>query len=482
MASQSRSSALDRHHVEPKCERDRDLAVVERGVAHGRWQPVGSCEVDGVDEPQRVVGQEVGGSIEALVVDRYDGEAQPVVAQRSDHICPRRRILDQPAEEGQALRQCHGRRAPVGVAGHRVEHDSPGRMVEVSSEHSRAVEGECHRWISAATDLAEDAVQARAHLQRDLHGALRRVAPAGKYEQPPRRQFLQGLVAGGRFERSELSHRPAGDGDHDSFAGAGSANRGCRRVAQLADAQAVHRLATVVAWYRPVVVSEPVTATDYFSKDHPLRGWATGRAVAARRRMFARFAELVPFDHDTTVVDVGVTPDEDLADSNLFEALYPYPHRITATSIEDASHLEQRRPGVTFVRTDGDSLPFADRAFDVAVSWAVVEHVGDREAQRQFVSELVRVSRRFFLTTPNRWFPLELHTFLPFAHWLPRSYHQRILRGVGRDFWAHTENLALLSADDLGGLFPSGVDVHIARHRTLGWTSNLLAHGYSSSA
>jgi SAM-dependent methyltransferase len=220
-------------------------------------------------------------------------------------------------------------------------------------------------------------------------------------------------------------------------------------------------------------------ATDYFSKGHPLRGWATGRALAARERMFATFREVVPFDAETTVIDVGVTPDEELADSNLFEARYPYPANVTAASVEDASHLAQRYPGLTFVRTDGATLPFPDRHFDVAVSWAVLEHVGDRERQRRFVSELVRVSRRFFLTTPNRWFPVELHTFLPLVHWLPQPAHQRVLRALGKDFWASTANLHLLSAGELRALFPPTAEVAVARHRTLGWTSNLLAHGRS---
>ena len=222
---------------------------------------------------------------------------------------------------------------------------------------------------------------------------------------------------------------------------------------------------------------DSAAAIDYFSKGHPLRAWATRRAVRARLRMFDRFVDFVAFDDTTRILDIGITPDEDLADSNLFETCYPYPHRITATSVEDASAIELRHPGVRFVQTDGQTLPFATGEFGVAFSSAVLEHVGGPEQQRRFVAEMVRVGEQFFLTTPNRWFPLELHTFLPLLHWLPRSSHRSVLGLLGLSFWADPSNLHLVSARELRKLFPADVEVDIVRLRTLGWGSNLLAIG-----
>jgi SAM-dependent methyltransferase len=215
---------------------------------------------------------------------------------------------------------------------------------------------------------------------------------------------------------------------------------------------------------------------DYFSKDHPLRRFATERALRARRRMFERFRSVVATGPATSVLDVGVTPDEELADSNFFERWYPYPERITATSIEDAGFLETRYPGLRFVRTDGASLPFGAAEFDVAFSSAVLEHVGGPDAQRAFIAEICRVSRECYLTTPNRWFPLELHTFIPFVHWLPRRWHRGLLRAIGRGFWADPANLHLVGARELVGLFPPGLTVTLHRHRTAGWCSNLVVH------
>ncbi|HEY9722408.1 MAG TPA: class I SAM-dependent methyltransferase, partial [Oscillatoriaceae cyanobacterium] len=98
----------------------------------------------------------------------------------------------------------------------------------------------------------------------------------------------------------------------------------------------------------------------------------------------------------------------------------------------------------------------------------------DRDAQRAFVHELLRVGRQVYLTTPNRDFPIELHTFLPFVHWLPQPTHQAILRALGKDFWARTENLNLLDARSLAALFPADAQVQIRTHRLLGLPSNLI--------
>ncbi len=64
-------------------------------------------------------------------------------------------------------------------------------------------------------------------------------------------------------------------------------------------------------------------------------------------------------------------------------------------------------------------------SFDVVFSNAVIEHVGDRERQEALVREALRVGRRVFVTTPNRWFPIEVHTRLPFVHWLPDELAHR---------------------------------------------------------
>jgi SAM-dependent methyltransferase len=161
-----------------------------------------------------------------------------------------------------------------------------------------------------------------------------------------------------------------------------------------------------------------------------LRRVASQVSLRSRERKLQLFLELLGAGPDTTVVDVGVTdaPFGGGSSDNFFEARYPWPERITAVGNTELDRFETAFPRVRAVRADGRELPFADGEFDVGFSNAVVEHVsGGREGQRQFVRELCRVSKRVFVTTPNRWFPLEVHTLLPFVHWLPASARERVI-------------------------------------------------------
>jgi hypothetical protein len=87
----------------------------------------------------------------------------------------------------------------------------------------------------------------------------------------------------------------------------------------------------------------------------------------------------------------------------------------------------------------------------------VIEHVGGRDRQEAFVREALRVGRRVFATTPNRWFPIEVHTRLPLVHWLPERAAAKAY-DLARMPWAKENHL--LGARDLRALFPVPVRIH----------------------
>jgi SAM-dependent methyltransferase len=185
-----------------------------------------------------------------------------------------------------------------------------------------------------------------------------------------------------------------------------------------------------------------------------LRRVASRVSLRSRERKLRLFLDLMAPGPETTVVDVGVTdaPFGAGSSDNFFEALYPWPERITAVGHTELDRFAAAFPAVTAVRADGRALPFADGAFDLGFSNAVVEHVaGGRAGQRAFVHELCRVAGRVFVTTPNRWFPLEVHTLLPFVHWLPPGPRSRVLR--------FEDVLDPLGPKDFAALFPYSVRV-----------------------
>jgi hypothetical protein len=203
-------------------------------------------------------------------------------------------------------------------------------------------------------------------------------------------------------------------------------------------------------------------------------------ATRQRRRMYARFLQQAGVTDRDSILDIGATSDRSYASSNYLEAWYPRKERVTAVGIDDASFLEQQYPGVRFVRANGLKLPFADRSFDVVHSSAVLEHVGDAANQAQFVRECARVARKaVFITTPNRWFPVEFHTVLPLVHWLPKRAFRWLMRRTGRGFFAEEANLNLLSRGELDRIARGigGFAFDVSTVALVGWPSNLLLAG-----
>lgn len=137
-------------------------------------------------------------------------------------------------------------------------------------------------------------------------------------------------------------------------------------------------------------------------------------ATAMRRKRFELFLSLLatvprPF----SILDVGGTqgfwermgflnePDVDITILNLKPQTAAYANFTSV--VGDATNLEG----------------YNDNAFDVVFSNSVIEHVGDSSDQRHMANEVMRVGRRYFVQTPNYYFPIEPHYLFPGFQWLP---------------------------------------------------------------
>ncbi len=189
---------------------------------------------------------------------------------------------------------------------------------------------------------------------------------------------------------------------------------------------------------------------------------AGSRWRARRYGIFAELCAVVPSDR---IVDIGAGAGHALAAFNRENA-------ITAVDLAPWPGCEPAG-NVTFVRADACALPFEDRAFDLAFSNSVIEHVGP-ERQADFAREVRRVADGYFVQTPNRYFPIEPHYQFPFFQFLPVAW-QRWLNNrftLGWQQRGQWEPIRLIGRRELERLFP---DAEIHGERIFGLTKSLMA-------
>lgn len=200
-------------------------------------------------------------------------------------------------------------------------------------------------------------------------------------------------------------------------------------------------------------------------------------AYNTRLKIYKILSQKINLEKLDSVIDVGVTVDKTQISSNFFENLYPHSERITAFSDQNASWMQDYYKGLKFVQGTALNIPFEEKTFDLVFSSAVIEHVGSINNQSKFIYECFRIAKRYvFITTPNRYYPIELHTVIPLIHWFPKIIHRKLLKLIGKEFFAIEENLNLLTKNELKRLCDEN-NIKYYRILTvnfLGLPSNLL--------
>ncbi len=180
----------------------------------------------------------------------------------------------------------------------------------------------------------------------------------------------------------------------------------------------------------------PARRRVYASARGPLPRLADPFASRARMRRHARLFPLAQLPEGGTVLDVG-------CGSIGLRALAP---QLAITGLDLVARPEYEGP---FVQADASvSIPFADGEFDLVYCSSVIEHVPP-ERRGRLAAEIRRVGRGFFVQTPAFAFPIEPHSLLPLAHWLPRPLARRYWR-LGAE--GRSEPVALLRRQELENL------------------------------
>ncbi|MBF9266224.1 class I SAM-dependent methyltransferase [Paracidovorax cattleyae] len=179
------------------------------------------------------------------------------------------------------------------------------------------------------------------------------------------------------------------------------------------------------------------------------------------------------------VIDVGGTP---AYWAQVEDTFFAENHcEVTVVNL-DAHSGSPPRPHLRLCFGDGCALAFGDNAFDLAHSNSVIEHVGDAARMQAFAGEIRRVAPRYYVQTPNYWFPIEPHYLAPAIQFLPRAWQAELLyrlplgrvprpstRAQARRF---VEGIQLLTRRDMARLFPDGM---LVGERFCGLTKSWMA-------
>lgn len=156
-----------------------------------------------------------------------------------------------------------------------------------------------------------------------------------------------------------------------------------------------------------------------------------------------------------TLLDVGGEP----GIGGEFLRLYRRFSQVFVVNLDTTRVKATKACQFSAIKADGCALPFRTQSVSWVFSNAVIEHVGGWEAQVRLANEIRRVaSNGYFVTTPNKFFPIEQHTFLPFYQFLP-TWAQRKLVRFSPGYVRQPTEIHLLSAKQLQELFPEATIV-----------------------
>lgn len=127
---------------------------------------------------------------------------------------------------------------------------------------------------------------------------------------------------------------------------------------------------------------------------------------------------------------------------------------------------------------------FEDQSFDLVFSNSVIEHLYTFENQQKMAKEILRLGKKYYIQTPEKFFPIEAHYALPFAQFLPKKLVFQILtktplsrlkRWTENDARQYLEEIRLLDEKEMRQLFPGS---KIFREKAFGLTKSITAHNF----
>jgi hypothetical protein len=204
------------------------------------------------------------------------------------------------------------------------------------------------------------------------------------------------------------------------------------------------------------------------------------RSLAAKlRRKRAAFFEglIAPLERPIRILDIGGT-------ESYWKTMDFVSREHVTVVLLNIQAVHVALPNCVGVTGDARNLCYEDKSFDVIFSNSVIEHVGNYSDQARMAEEICRVGKRYFVQTPNRYFPIEPHFLFPFFQFLPIEMRIWLLMNFNLGWFAKmtdeikarqtVESIRLLGMGEFTRLFPGA---KLYKERILGLTKSLIVYG-----
>lgn len=180
-----------------------------------------------------------------------------------------------------------------------------------------------------------------------------------------------------------------------------------------------------------------------------------------RVRRMRRLVEIMGIRPGMRVLDLGGTPViwEHIS-APLEITLLNLPGTLSRGMSEILQSPQLRHHTFHVIEGDACSVTqFGDRSFDLVFSNSVIEHVGPPPKQMEFAHEVLRLGKSYWVQTPSMWFPIEVHSGMPF-YWLYPGWLRAALMRHWRkhlpSWWAdYMDTTRVLSRRRMAELFPN---------------------------
>jgi SAM-dependent methyltransferase len=171
---------------------------------------------------------------------------------------------------------------------------------------------------------------------------------------------------------------------------------------------------------------------DFFDVSNPQS--LSNKFRRRRFRHFLNFAENFP--KPIKILDAGGT-------QNFWEQMnFTSPDNAEIT-ILNKDPVKITLPNFRFMEGDIRSLNmFSDDEFDVVFSNSAIEHLNTNEDRKIAAKEIMRAGKKYYVQTPNYYFPFEPHFLFPFFQFLPEILKIFLLVKFRLGWYKKAENKA----------------------------------------